>query len=191
VERFPERPAGGEEEEEAERGQEEDERADRAQVPFEKIQDGISDDTARLYGRAPERDPQEKERGQRTDDQKEQEDEAQTAQEAAGRAPQDGLDRYVAEDEGEEKGRKTQEPEKRVGEIRSGVAGEVADVMALRRDVGERRVLGVIADEADQGEEGEEKEDEAGDLDGPALSAGRGLPVRAALLRVFHAAIIA
>ncbi len=191
MERFPERPAGGEEEEEAERGQEEDERADRAQVPFEEIQDPISDDAACLDDRASEGDPQEEERGQRTDDQKEQEDEAQAAQKAAGRALEDGLDRHVAEDEGEEEGHEAQEPEEGVGEVCPDVAGEVADVMALRRGVGERRVLGIIADEAEQGEESEEQEDEAGDLNRPALPADRGLPVRAALLRIFHAAIIA
>ncbi len=134
---------------------------------------------------------------QRADDEQGESERAETPQEMRRGAAKDGAERGVAEGEWEEEGGESQEPEDRLREIRARAPGEVADAIPGLRNVGERGVLGRVADDADQGEKSEEDEDDAGDLDGQAVLfrlglAGPAVPaVRALRFPLFHGGIIA
>ena len=81
----------------------------------------------------------------------------------------------VAQDERQYERGQPQEPEDGLREIGPGASREIADAVPRGRHVGERGILGAVADDADEGEEGQEDEQNAGDLDGQSAFLGRGL----------------
>ena len=103
---------------------------------------------------------------QRTDDDQAERDRAQSLEKVRRRPPQGRPDGGVAQDKRQEERGQPQEPKDGLREIGSGAAREIADVIPRGRNVGERGVLGIVADDADEGEEGQKDEQDTRDLDG-------------------------